>query len=82
MKILSSLAVSAAFFVGLVVAGAPASAAGPQPPTCWGSSVNDGQAAAVVASFLGGNGQPGLSSFNHGAVGAYNNGTHYSTCGF
>jgi hypothetical protein len=82
MKIMSSLAVGAAFFVaGLVVAGAPASAAGPQPPTCYGSSVNDGQAAATVSSFLGGNGQPGLSSGSHGGVAAFLAQAH-ANCGF
>jgi hypothetical protein len=82
MKILSSLAVGAAFFVGLVVTGAPASAAGPQPATCWGSAANDGQYAAGVHTFLGANDQPGLSSFNHGLVGSYVVGLHETVCGF
>jgi hypothetical protein len=82
MKILSSLAVGAAFFVGLVVAGAPASAAGPQPPNCWGSVANDGQTAAAVHIFLGANDQPGLSSFNQGLVGSFHTGLHESVCGF
>jgi hypothetical protein len=83
MKIMGSLAVGAAFFVGgLFVAVAPASAAGgPQPPTCYGASVNDGQAATTVHGFLGVNGQPGLSGAGPGGVAAFLV-TARANCGF
>src|SRR5262249_1944522 len=83
MRIVKSLALGAALCVpGLLVAAAPASAAGPQPPTCSGPGSNDGQTAALAHSFIGANGQPGLSSFNHGAAAAFIASQQQANCGF
>jgi hypothetical protein len=60
---------------------AVASAAGPQPPTCWGQTSFDGQTAAQVLSSIGAYGQPGLSAFNHGGVAAFEQYVQ-SFCGF
>ena len=81
--LLSAVFTASAAGALLTLAATPASAGnGPIPPTCQGSSANDGQAAATVQSFLGANGQPGLSSGNRTGVAQFVLMEHFNNCGF
>jgi hypothetical protein len=63
-----TVAITAAALTGLL-SGSPASANEPTPPTCWSSTVDDGQFADFTLSNLGAHGEPGLSAFTPPSAG-------------
>ncbi len=79
-----TIGITAAALTGLL-SGPPASGSEQNPPTCWSSTVNDGQFADFTLSNLGAHGDPGLSAFTPPragfSVGNFTTGFQSDACG-